>query len=340
MAQLSFAHSTSFNYPYPSKSKTISKEFVVNNTALMEVKNSYGNVTVILWDENKINYDIQITVGSKSEEKTLELLDAISISFSNSDNNASATTTFPVFSKIMGGNREIQVNYTIKIPRKAQANIEQKYGNVYIPEMQGALKLTCNYGSFTLGNLAHKQNDFSLSYISSGKADYINYATFNVRYSTLHIEKINYFVAKGNYNTFKINNVGTFNFDTSYTNITCEKAQKVEISGNYLVLKFNEVGISSIIKSNYTTLNQNITSQTEFIQYKGNYATVNVGNLGNQNFSFDVSGSYLSLNSKINLIYTTKISDKNLKQYIGTTKDNGKLKINVDSNYGTVNFKN
>lgn len=334
VVQLSFAYSNPFSYP--TKSKTITKEFAVSSSALMEVKNRYGNVTVILWDENKINYDVTITVGAKNEKLTNELLDAINVNFTNTATTTNATTIFP---KTMSGNKEIEVNYTIKIPRKAHANVEQKYGNVYIPELNGSLKLTCNYGNFTLGNINNKQNDLSLSYISSGKADYINYATLDVRYSTIKLDKINYFVAKGNYNTFKIENAGTFNFETSYTNIVCEKVQKIDITGNYLTLKLNKVGVSSIIKSNYTTVTQNITPQTEFIQYKGNYATIAIGNLNNQNFSFDISGSYLSLNSKLNLTYTTKISNGNLNQFIGTATNNRKLKINVESNYGTVAFK-
>jgi len=336
ISQLSFANTNHFTYP--TQSKTISKEFDVNSQATMEVKNSYGNVTVVLWDENKITYDVKITVGAKNDKLTQELLNNIDVSFKTLPNGINATTVYP---KSMSGNREIEVNYTIKIPRNAQASIDQKYGNVNVNELNGSLNLTCAYGNFTLGKINNKENSFDLSYLSSGKADYINYATFNVRYSTISIEKINYLVAKGNYNTFKLNNVGTFNFNTNYTNISTTKVQKLEISGNYLTLNFDEVNISSIIKSNYSTVKQNITSQTEFIQYQGNYARVIIGNILKSNFNFDISGAYLTFNSTIDLNYTTQSSNKgNFKQYTGEAKNNEKLKINIESNYGTISLKN
>ncbi|UYW02441.1 hypothetical protein K5I29_05995 [Flavobacterium agricola] len=332
--QFSLAHANPFTYP--TKSKTITKEFAVSKDAAMEVKNRYGNVTVILWDESKIAYEVQIKVGAKNDKLTNELLNDISVNFTTLGNGVMAETIIP---KSTSGNREIEVNYTIKIPRNAHAKVEQKYGNVLIPELNGKLNLTCHYGSFTLGKINSQHNDFDLAYVSNAKAAFINYATFNVRYSTLSLDKINYLVAKGNYNTFKMENVGTFNFETNYSNLSANKVQKLEISGNYLRLNFDEVGVSSIVKSSYTTMKQQITAQTEFVQYKGNYATLTINNIKPQ-FNFDIFGSYLSLKSNMDLNYTTQITKGNSRHYTGATANGKGLKINIESNYGTVNLNN
>jgi len=331
VAQLSLARTNPFTHP--TQTKTINKEFAASATAVMQVKNTYGNVTVVLWDENKINYEVKITVGAKKEKLTTELLDNITVNFTTKSNGVLAETVLP---KSIAGNTEIEINYTIKIPRNAHAEIVQKYGNVAVPQLNGNLKLTCNYGSFILGQLHSKENEFNMAYISNAKAEYINYATFNMRYSTIAIDKINYLVSKGNYNTYKIKNAGTLNFETNYSTIHADKTQKVEISGNYLKLNFGEVLVSSILNSNYTTIKQNVNSQTEFIQYKGNYANVTIGNLNTPNFNFNISGNYLNLKTNMELNFTTKNTNGSTRQYIHVVENDKKLKVNVESNYGTV----
>jgi hypothetical protein len=318
------------------KSKTISKEFSVNFDAKMTVKNSYGNVTVVLWDENKISYEVQITAKAKNDKKTDELLNGIKVDFEANSKATSAITTIPS----MSGDKTLKINYTIKIPRQAHVHVEQKYGNIYIPELNGTLKLINKYGNIDIGSLHNKQNDFELAYTGNATANYINYGNFTTSYSNIKFEKINYFVAKGNYNNINISNVGTLHAENNYTSFAINNIQKIEVKGNYLNIKINEVHVSSIIKSNYTTVKQNITSQTEFIQYDGNYSTLVIGNIKNQNFNFDVSGSYFTLNSKIDLNYNSKISNTTFKQYTGIANNNAKLKINVKSDYGTLTFNN
>ena len=41
-----------------TKEKSISKSFNVDSDALLQATNSYGNINVYLWDENKISFQV------------------------------------------------------------------------------------------------------------------------------------------------------------------------------------------------------------------------------------------------------------------------------------------
>ena len=49
------------NHAY-NKEKNISKTYSVTNDAQVKIVNSYGNVNVYLWDENKISIHYKITL--------------------------------------------------------------------------------------------------------------------------------------------------------------------------------------------------------------------------------------------------------------------------------------
>ena len=58
-----------------TKSKTIKKEFNVSSSATVKIDNSYGNLDVVTWDENRVVMEITITTNGNNEEKVQDKLD-------------------------------------------------------------------------------------------------------------------------------------------------------------------------------------------------------------------------------------------------------------------------
>ena len=97
------------------KEKTINKTYLVNPNAGVMIKNKYGNIYVTTWNEDKIALEIAIKVSGKSEDKVDKKLNSISIDINPLKNMVYAKT---VFGESPGNNISIEVNYTIKIPKK------------------------------------------------------------------------------------------------------------------------------------------------------------------------------------------------------------------------------
>ncbi len=57
------------------KTKTINKEYNVNTDALLKINNRYGNVDITSWNENRIVFEIEITVSGNNEDRVENKLD-------------------------------------------------------------------------------------------------------------------------------------------------------------------------------------------------------------------------------------------------------------------------
>ena len=75
-----------------TKEKTINKVFTVNPDATLKVSNSYGNVEVVTWNENRVEIEVHITTNGNNEDKVQKKLDQITVEFSNSSSHVSAKT--------------------------------------------------------------------------------------------------------------------------------------------------------------------------------------------------------------------------------------------------------
>ena len=64
-----------------TKEKTIKKEYNVNPDALFKVKNSYGNVTLTSWNENRVEIEVHIKTNGNDEDRVQERLDEIDVEF-------------------------------------------------------------------------------------------------------------------------------------------------------------------------------------------------------------------------------------------------------------------
>ena len=68
-----------------TKEKTIKKEFNINADALLKVRNSYGNLNITSWNENRVVMEVSIKTNGNNEEKVIKRLQQITVDFENSD---------------------------------------------------------------------------------------------------------------------------------------------------------------------------------------------------------------------------------------------------------------
>ena len=105
-----------------TKEKTIKREFNVNSDALLKVANSYGNLTLNSWDQDRIEIEVHIKTNGNNEEKVQKRLDEITVDFDANNSMVSAKNIFGKNGSSWGwnwGNKgkvNVQVNYTIKLP--------------------------------------------------------------------------------------------------------------------------------------------------------------------------------------------------------------------------------
>ena len=90
---LAGAHNDKFKGKY-TKEKTLSKEYTVNANAGLEVSNSYGNIDIVTWNQNRTVIEVRIQTNGNNEEKVQKKLDDIDVEFSGNGTLVKAKTVF------------------------------------------------------------------------------------------------------------------------------------------------------------------------------------------------------------------------------------------------------
>ena len=204
-----------------TKTKKINEEFSVNSDATLKVKNKYGNIDIVSWNEQRIVIDIEITVNGNDEERVDRRLEEIKVDFDATSNNVSATTIIGKSSRSWSlwgkkNNLSVQIDYIIKMPVTNNVDLSNNYGGIQIDKLEGRSSINCDYGSINIGELNNTQNDINIDYTNKSNIDFMNNGKINADYSTLHIEKSGNIELNADYTNLSFGSTGKLDFNCDY----------------------------------------------------------------------------------------------------------------------------
>lgn len=329
-----------------SKDKVIKEIFSVNSNATLKVDNSYGNIDIITWNENKIDIEVIIKVNGNNEEKVQKKLDEISVDFESSSNEVYAKTIFnknKSKSWFSWGNSNVnmKINYIIKMPITNNVDLSNDYGSINLDKLEGRAEISCDYGKITTKELMADNNVIKFDYTNNSYFEYIKSGEIVADYSGYTVAKANKLAIKADYTKSKIEIAEDIIYNCDYGGITIEKANNITGKSAYLTTRFGDVYKNVAIKADYGSLKiDNMTSNAGDVAIQSDYMKITIGYDAGYNFSFDFELDYASLNGKDNLeIQKQRIEsgDKYYSGYYGSP--NSGNNIIIKSDYGSVTLK-
>lgn len=336
-----------YSYSFPklenlpiSKEKTITKAYFVNPDATVQINNSYGTIAVQLWDENKISITAKITVNGTNESVVMEKLEATSIEFTSTTKALiGAKTVFPT-DKGWSWNRNskkvnFQINYTVLLPKKGNVILSNNYGEILLPKLYGSANIKCNYGDITAGELLDTNNSISLNYSGNTTIDYAAKLNCSSNYSDITVAKGENLTISGNYNKYQLSNLDKINGAGNYNDYKVRNASYLGYSGNYTDFILNQVA-STTLDINYGQVKNYLQSNYKDATITANYSSIKIYAATNMDFDFDIRCIYGNLKTDLDLNYSVKSMKNNINQYKGNFNSNGKSKITISTNYGSV----
>jgi len=304
------------------KYKSYSKSYPIDGNDRIKLSNQYGKITVITWDRHEMKVDVQIKAEATDDNEAQKLLDGVHIRDSKEGGQVSFRTsiepnnnnTFKLFNWGNNKKHKLEINYTVYMPSRTDLNVEDSYGSIVLPDLQGRVRISSSYGSVTAENLANPSNQIEGSYgslkvgrFSGGHVDY--------SYGNVEIAECNNLMGGLSYGSVKLGKLtGTADLDLSY------------VSG----FKIGEMGEA------LKRLNINAT-----------YSGISLGMPGNNNFNFDITTTYGGFNYKDGKVFiTTKTPADGSKHYSSTKTYKGHFgkgttdaQVSIRSTYGSVNFE-
>ena len=323
-----------------TKEKKIKKEFNVSPKALLKLNNSYGNLHITSWNENRTVIEVHIKTNSNSEEKAQKKLDEIDIEFQNSSSMVSAKT---IFSKSGWGwsnnNVSMEINYTVKVPIGNTVDLNNDYGGIYLDEINGVANISCDYGRLELGKLNADNNILTFDYTSKSTVEYMKSGKISADGSSLEIEKAGNLVISADYTTSEVNNAKNVKYSCDYGSIKINNTANIEGVGDYLTTRFGVVHGNVDITSDYGSIRiEEMAADAGNLQIRSDYTGIKVGYNSGYHFDFEMNLEYAGLSGDTNFEYNIKREKSTEKYYQGYYGTKGKNKVSITSDYGGVSF--
>ncbi len=328
-----------------TKEKTIKKEYDVNSDALLKLDNSYGNMNLTSWNENRVVIEVHIKTNGNNEEKVQQKLDQIDVDFDASSSMVSAKT---IFNKERGrwgwwgknNNVNMQINYTVKLPVKNSVHLSNDYGNISLDRVDGHAKISCDYGRLDIGELRGRNNQLSFDYTSKSTIDYINSGKISADYSGFTIVKAGNLVVSADYTNSTIEQMEDLQYSADYGNMEVGEVNNVSGSGDYINIKLGTVHGNVDVSADYGGLRiRNMAQDAGNINVRTDYTGIKIGYHPEYHFNFEITTEYAGVSGKEDFeinISKERSNERYYKGYYGQA--NSGNSVYITSDYGSVSF--
>lgn len=326
--------------------------FPANSSTTVDISNKYGKVHILTWKEDSVKFEVVKIVRSKTPELLDKLVSTVNIDFTQTSLYLHAATTVgnkqPNFledlksiAESISNDRYIEINYTVYIPDYINLSIDNKYGDIYLPDLRGNLNLKLSNGNLK-GNNLMGSNDITIKF---GDAVFNNINTSRV---TLYYAEI------------MISESANLTIDSKSSKITVDKTNMLKLSSKrdklYLKQVNNLFGNSSFSDFWITQLNSeascnvkygnmnldNIPKAFSYINLTTKYTDLNLYFEKGSAYALDIiyEGTDIIFPVNISVIEKKPVPGEDKKQMmtgkVGTPSGNAKVNINAED--GNINI--
>lgn len=329
------------------KSKKITKEYNVSGDAKVAINNKYGDLNIVTWNKNKVEFEITITVKGNVLDDVEERLESIDVEFEASPNYISAKTILEKDQKgwsfwKKSNNLSYKINYKVKIPNTNSLDLDNDYGSIYLGNLSGKASINCDYGKIIVGELTASNNNINLDYCSTSSIDFMKGGDVNVDYSKITIEKSEDLIVNEDYSTVKIGKTKNIKFNADYGSISIDEAVQIKGNSDYASMRLGTVYKKLKIETDYGSISvKRLVKDFESVVIDGQYAGIKIGVDEDTVFSFELDLQYAGYrydNDKVQ--FAKKISKNSKKYYEGKFgQGTSTSRIQIKSQYGGVSIK-
>mgnify|MGYP006909077073 CR=1 FL=1 len=328
-----------------TKSKTIKKAFNVNSNATVKIDNSYGNLDVVTWDENRVVMEITITTNGNDEDKVQDKLDEITVNFEASQSQVYAKTILNKHKSRSwwswgNNNVNMKINYIVKMPKTNSVDFSNDYGSINLDTLEGDAKISCDYGKITTKELMSSNNTISFDYTNNSYFEYIKKGKINADYSGYTVSKTEDLDISADYTRSVVEIAENVNYNCDYGSITIEKANNINGNGDYLTTKIGDVYKNVAIKADYGSIKiDRLTANAGNVKIDTDYVGIKIGIDPAYSFTFEFDLEYGGLKYPDGFEFNKKrieSSDKYYSGYYGNANTGNT--ISISSDYGSITF--
>lgn len=325
-------------------SKILNKSVNVPSNVVVDMKNHSGDLKFIADNENMVSIKTVVHVNAKSEEDAAKLFKAIEdfefdlegnrmiidTRFYTNMNSINNKTTMVLINKDKIQLKDFEISHEVHIPKTAELELENKYSDVVLPDLQGDVKLNLYNGKMTAADF-NADVDLTAKYSKISAGNFLSDTHFelydtdvefktskdieiNSKYSKVEADKTGALECESYDDKFFINELDALKLNAKYSDLESKAALKtlnlelydcviavksagsLSFNGKYSKLKVgdvNKVKIDDVYDSN---INFGKTGSIEVgkSKYSEFIMTDNAGFTINDSYDDDIQISNLS----------------------------------------------
>jgi hypothetical protein len=322
-------------------SKVIRRDYPVNADVQVILDNKFGKIHVNTTDQNTVSVEIKITAVASDESTAAKILDKVLIMASGSASQVEIRTSIDEGG--FSGRSRVTIDYTVSMPASGSLNLTNKFGDVYLGDLNGKAKLNLSYGNMEVSKLNNGDN------------------LVDVRFGKANIDNIKGAVVTLKYSELAVDYAGSMRLDAKYSNLRADKIIAINANlegGSLKVDRSSVVNIHSKFTDNdLDVVDQSIDLDLQYGNFEvgempADFTSINVTNkYGNVSITLPSTAAYrldadlrycdLDLpktKSKFSF-YSTTPTSKTFKGLVGTEDENVKQKITIRSEYGNISLE-
>lgn len=339
--------------------KKISREFNVGANGTVQLVNKYGNVDLHTWDQSTVKIDVLITVDARKEDKAKETLDRIKVEFSESSGRVKAETeigTIKNWKRWFGDkNDKFQIDYDVYVPKTIHLELDNRYGDVYVPSLDNDIKVTLKYGNLQIeeingdaritmgyakGSLASAHDaTLDLNY-SNLRCGTLQDVTIDSKYGQFEVASLNHLRAESNYDDYKIERAESIVNSGKYDDLILGTIGNLDVSTRYSNVSVANLGQEADLKMKYGSAKlMHVNSGFTGIDIESEYTEVHLTTDPSASFVFEAQTKYCPVRqSNLEVFHDyQRQSEITLKGFRGSR--NASARIVANMTYGSLSIK-
>lgn len=266
------------------KTKRYEKSFSIQKSTEVNVNNKYGNIHIINWEKDSVRFEVEMFFRSTKTGRAEKLFNEIDVRFTQSAYYITAVSTFPntgklwseiadVTKSVIQSGNEVEINYTIYLPKWARLKVENRFGNIYTTDHSGEIEFRLSNGTLQANNLEGKTKIV----VSFGSANIarINDGIADLNYSDLELRKAGKLNLSGRSSNMNITEARHIHLDSRRDKITIEKLESLSGESSFSRIMLSNLENDLLLSTNYGNLNmQKIGTNMKFLQLNASYTSI------------------------------------------------------------------
>lgn len=262
------------------KRKEISQSYDAGTGDQLQVENRFGNITITHWNKKEVAIRVEVECKARNEERAQENLDRIRIEMKKEGGVIYAATTFRNGNgNGNSDNESMTINYYIQMPSKLSADLNQKYGNINLPDNNdGKMGIHVKYGNLNAGNF-NAQTTIEAAY-GNIEAGNLRVAHLDLAYvGNARIRDAKELTIESKYSNLDMQDIESLNMEIKYGNFSIETIGRLLMEIKYSDAKIGTLkDVLRIGRLSYSNLKiKNLSPSFSQVDVESHYGNMEVG---------------------------------------------------------------